>query len=200
MSIHSQGGNNMKLLRTLGSVAICALALPAQAALIDNGSGLIYDTALNITWAQPDNVKSTWDAANSWATGLTVGGVTGRMPTNGEHSSLFTALGGIRSDTRGLLSYGDPALLALFPNLQTGTFIAPDYYWASLYPPNEFGAYVITYYDGIINVDNNFVASSFRWRVFDDNVSAVPIPATTWLVGSALVGLIGLGKRKKARV
>jgi hypothetical protein len=30
------------------------------------------------------------------------------------------------------------------------------------------------------------------------SVAEVPIPAAAWLFGSALVGLVGVGKRKKA--
>jgi hypothetical protein len=32
----------------------------------------------------------------------------------------------------------------------------------------------------------------------DGDVSPVPIPATVWLFGTALVGLVGFGKRRKA--
>jgi hypothetical protein len=32
------------------------------------------------------------------------------------------------------------------------------------------------------------------------SVSAVPVPAAVWLFGSALTGLVGIGKRKKAKI
>jgi len=37
---------------------------------------------------------------------------------------------------------------------------------------------------------------SFAWAVHDGDVSAVPIPASIWLFGSGLLGLIGFAKRK----
>ena len=53
-----------------------------KAALVNNGGGLIYDTDFNITWAQPTTTLSNWYDANAWATGLTLGGVTGwRLPS-----------------------------------------------------------------------------------------------------------------------
>jgi hypothetical protein len=66
------------------------LAGTAKAALIDNGNNLIYDTALNITWYDPAPTFMTWNTANTWAAGLTVGGTTAgtwtlptTLPVNG---------------------------------------------------------------------------------------------------------------------
>ena len=47
--------------RLLG--AVCAVlftftTLSANAALVDNGGGLIYDDVLEITWAQPDAFRT----------------------------------------------------------------------------------------------------------------------------------------------
>ena len=47
----------METSRLLG--AVCAsifsfISVPSHAALVDNGGGLIYDSVLDITWAQPD--------------------------------------------------------------------------------------------------------------------------------------------------
>ena len=67
--------------------AVCAslfsfISLPSHAELVDNGGGLIYDTVLDITWAQPRSTRiATWEAAKTWAAGLTLGGVSGwRLP------------------------------------------------------------------------------------------------------------------------
>ncbi len=72
---------------------------PAQAALLDRGGGLIYDSDLNITWLKDANYAATqfaassgaqgdadglmnWSAANAWAAGLTYGGYSDwRLPT-----------------------------------------------------------------------------------------------------------------------
>ena len=63
---------------TAVSVACATLAAPlANAALIDRGGGLIYDTDRDITWLQDANYAQTsgydgdglmnWSAATAWA-------------------------------------------------------------------------------------------------------------------------------------
>lgn len=83
--------------------ALCASILvaasgAAQASLVDRGGGLIYDTALNVTWLQDANYARTsgydadgfmsWDAATAWAGQLVYGGyddwrLPGVAPANG---------------------------------------------------------------------------------------------------------------------
>ena len=56
----------------------------AQATLIDRGNGLIYDSGQDLTWLQDANYAKTsghdadgrmnWDAATTWADGLSYGG------------------------------------------------------------------------------------------------------------------------------
>ena len=60
----------MKLLKSLtAAAAILALTGAAQAALVDLGGGMIYDTTLNITWLQNWNTngRMNWTAADNWA-------------------------------------------------------------------------------------------------------------------------------------
>ena len=70
-----------RLLSAMCASVLISISLSSHAALIDNGGGLVYDTVLDITWAQPDALR-TWDDANTWAAGLTLGGgVSGwRLP------------------------------------------------------------------------------------------------------------------------
>ena len=56
------------------------LSTATSAALVDNGGGLIYDDVLDITWAQPDTLRRTWDGANTWAAGLTLGAAIACRP------------------------------------------------------------------------------------------------------------------------
>jgi len=55
--------------------------------LVDNGGGFIYDPDFNITWYDYTYQSSpgfgvTWQEASAWASGLTVGGVSGwRLPS-----------------------------------------------------------------------------------------------------------------------
>ncbi len=68
---------------TLPALALLAglsLSGTAQAALIDRGGGLIYDSTLDVTWLQDANYamtsgydpdgKLTWAQANAWVSGL----------------------------------------------------------------------------------------------------------------------------------
>ena len=96
----------MKTLKTwAAAAAMVALTGAAQAALVDRGGGMIYDTTRNITWLADMNYASTsgyatanaggtgsnqiqasgrmgWDAAVAWAAQLVYGGFSDwRLPT-----------------------------------------------------------------------------------------------------------------------
>ena len=199
------------LLCAICAVALMFLSTPTSAALVDNGNGLIYDDALDITWAQPDTTLRQWNAANTWASGLTLGGVSGwRQPyisvTAGAgpftgspvDCSLATELA-CRDNELGYMFYqnlsgtqgqsiltsGDPDL-ALFPTLQSS-----EYWSGTEYDANN--VYGFTFDNG--NVSNrNKLNSKLSWAVHSGNV--VPIPASVWLFGSGLLGLIGIARRK----
>jgi hypothetical protein len=72
-------------------VALIAVILSfsqnAKATLVDNGGGLIYDTALNITWYDsryPTFGTASWWDANDWVQSLNIGRVSGwRLPNTG---------------------------------------------------------------------------------------------------------------------
>ena len=202
----------MKKSRVLGALCACIFTpftTTTSAALIDNGGGLIYDTVLNITWAQPD-IQRTWSDANTWAAGLTLGGATDwRLPyisvagegwfpvvcsppttelacrDNELGYMFYHNLSG--TQTQSILTSGDPDL-ALFPSLQSA------FYWSG----TEFdsvGAWFFGFNggdQGVLDQDRNF----YSWAVHSGNV--VPIPPSVWLFGSGLLGLIGVATRKKA--
>ncbi len=64
--------------------ALCVPVPQAQAGLVDRGSGMLYDTVLNVTWLQDANYaktsgynadgRMTWSEANTWANNLNYGG------------------------------------------------------------------------------------------------------------------------------
>ena len=88
----------MKKLMTFLASAL-ALVGAADAALVDRGGGMIYDTTLNLTWLADMNYAKTqyettggaqgdedgrmlWDAATAWANDLVYGGYSDwRLPT-----------------------------------------------------------------------------------------------------------------------
>ncbi|MEI7466457.1 MAG: hypothetical protein WCJ87_14030 [Burkholderiales bacterium] len=76
-----------RLSKVLTGVFVAALCVPvpqAQAALVDRGGGMLYDTVLNVTWLQDANYaktsnydadgRMTWTQANTWANNLNYGG------------------------------------------------------------------------------------------------------------------------------
>jgi hypothetical protein len=88
----------MRTLKTwVAAAAMVAMTGAAQAALIDRGGGMIYDTTRNITWLADMNYAKTsgytgngvladgrmnWDAATTWASNLVYGGFSDwRLPT-----------------------------------------------------------------------------------------------------------------------
>ena len=78
--------------KALALGALLVTPLLADAALVDRGGGLIYDTTLNITWLQDANYAKTsgydsdgrmrWPTAKAWADSLSFGGYNDwRLPT-----------------------------------------------------------------------------------------------------------------------
>jgi hypothetical protein len=92
------------LSKVMTGVFVAALCVPvpqAQAALVDRGGGMLYDTVLNVTWLQDANHAKTsgydadgrmnWTQANTWANGLVYGGYSDwrlarNTPVNGTAS------------------------------------------------------------------------------------------------------------------
>jgi len=75
----------MKVLKSLtAAAAVLTLSGAAQAALVDRGGGMVYDTVQNITWLQNWNTNGlmNWTTANDWANNLVHGGFDDwRLPT-----------------------------------------------------------------------------------------------------------------------
>jgi hypothetical protein len=116
-------------------LAVLGFSTLANAELIDNRNGLIYDTDLNITWYNPNVPDMSWEQATAWAESLTVGGVTGwRLPSalNEDGSYPYYGYGVVGSELGHLYYeelnnavYGPLANKEFFVNLQ------PVNYWSS---------------------------------------------------------------------
>lgn len=206
---------------SIKKIAMAALALTgglasgaAQAALIDRGGGLIYDSDLNITWLADANYaqtsgfdadgRMTWSAANAWAAGLTYGGYSDwRLPTSDTCSGFdctgselghlfYQELGG----TAGLsiLASGDPDL-SLFQNTQLGG------YWSgTAYAPLPAeGAWYFNTADGGQRFHHQD-STSYAWAVRPGDVTAlqtVAEPMSLALVGLGL-GALAVGCRRRS--
>ena len=206
-----------RLLSTLCACIISVITYSPHAALVNNGGGLIYDTVLDITWAQPDNTPRTNSEANTWVAGLTLGGVSGwRLPYLSVVEGLGPTVSPIDCSTASELDCRDNELGYMFYWNLGGAFgqsiensSDPD---LELFPMLDYyGIYWSgTEYDttrvwgfAFINGDQNFgdktFSSLFSWAVHEGNVGvAAPIPATVWLFGSGLLGLIGISRRNRS--
>jgi hypothetical protein len=186
------------------ALLVTGLALDniAQAALIDRGNGLIYDSTQNITWTADANIGGLMDfsTATAWAANLNYGGYNGWvLPTI---SQLITQFGvNIGYDYNNFdksVTLSHNINYYLFSNIQYIPIISPSsysgnpYYWSSteygladmwIYAPYNATPYNTVKYDKI-----------YSWAVRSGDVTAVPIPAAIWLFASGL-GLLSFSRR-----
>lgn len=205
----------MKITQTLLAAIILNTGLltatGTHAALESRLSGLaVYDTDLNLTWLANANTNGvmSWSQANAWAAGLTVGGVSGwRLPnadpscgpnyncTGSEMGHLFyDELGGEAPQMIGAVhntSWG------LFQNLQDS------YYWSGTEAALDSGyAWSFVFGGGYQTVNDGrdwiYGYRLYALAVRPGDIAAVPVPAAAWLLGSGLLGLVGMARRKAA--
>ncbi len=163
----------------------------AQAALFDRGGGLIYDDDLNVTWAANPLIdgRKPWADANSWAAGLTYGGLSGwRLPTPGEFLHLFFAeLGG----TDGVaITTAHNEHFDLFHGLPPWNFWSSE---PSSWHPGE--ALGVGFNNGRVGQWPKADANG-AWAVRTGDVPAVPEPEI-WTSMLAGIGLLSFMARRK---
>ncbi len=161
-----------------------------QAALIDYGGGLIYDSDLDITWyGVPNYDNIVYNDFVTWATTLDVDGITGwRLPVINElHHLYYDELG----NTLGSFTNKGP-----FDSLDQGFYSStvatlPNYYFL------WFNHSIFSGAQWEVNV-NDMQADINGLAVHDGNVGCpVPLPGAVWLLGSGLMGLVGLRRKFK---
>lgn len=210
----------MKAVQILFATSILLSATGAsQAALFDRGNGLIYDSALNITWLQDANYaqtsgydadgKMTWADANAWAGQLVYQGYSdwrltsvGNTPASGYLATgelgymFYNNLG----NTAGTSILGNVSFTDATPGGGTVSFLNVQslIYWnAEAHASITASAWAFDTsvgFQGYGNKPNVW----YGWAVRDGDVSSVPVPGALWLFGSGLLGLAGLAHRRKA--
>lgn len=203
------------------AAALMGVASTAQAALFDRGSGMIYDSTLNITWLADWNYAQTsgsdadgrmnWSTANTWANNLVYGGFADwRLPTalnaNGsgpcgpgnnctgsEMGHMFYTNWGASAGSS-FATGTNAANLALFTNVQSfGYWSGTEY--ASL-PGNAWG---FSTSGGNQNyVTQNVALYAVAVRPGDVAVSSVPEPQT-YVMMLAGLGALMVAVRRRPR-
>jgi hypothetical protein len=185
-------------------LAVLGFATLANANLVNNGNGLIYDTDLDITWYDGPPVTGDWGTVNTWANNLevTVGGITyddWRLPTTPGSSFGFRHEGEMAYlyyEELHNVEYGPLDKGPYFLNLQAAKYwTGTDALWMDSIPPYDYAC--------TFSFANGWQAAELKehsinvMAVHAGNVGAVPIPGAIFLFAPGLLGLAVLRRRLK---
>jgi hypothetical protein len=136
---------------------VLGFATLADAKLINNGGGLIYDTDLDITWYDytykgPTGKGASWQQAMDWVKTLTVGGTapgSWTLPTSDTTCDAYKCI----ESQMGHLFYTELGLTRGTPvsssNQYPFTKLQPSEYWSgTVYARYPDRAFIFYFYDG----------------------------------------------------
>lgn len=193
-----------------------------QAALIDRGQGLIFDSDRNITWLQDANAGAgsvyddgfsntdgfmTWASAVAWAQDLSYGGYDDwRLPAtvvpDNTCATPQPAFGvNCTGSELGHMYYtelGGTVQNPIGPHAPPGPGpflnLQGDGYWSGT-AFDATNAYVMNFgFSGAQAADNKTLGY-YAWAVRDGDVAVVPAPATLWLLGTAVLAAVARSRR-----
>ena len=192
------------------------------------GGQAVSDTDLGITWTANANLADTvdfgvtginadgtmtWDKAHEWIAAMNTANHLGfndwRMPTtlqpdaSCDQKDFGTGVGfgggctgsemGHLANIEGVNSDGGPGavVLGLFSNV-----LSTPYWSSSEFEPDPTDAWTLSFNGGDQRIGGK---DSFNlvWAV-SSGVSEAPVPASVWLFGSGLLGLIRIARRNKS--
>ncbi len=192
--------------------ALMSVAGGAQAALVSQGTGLVYDNVNNLLWFT-DSTDRSFAGATSWAAGLTTGSLSAGSWSLSSFSQfgLLTAAAGYVAGDYSTQQTAATNLDNLGINGRMFGFWSTDTMngWADGQGTVNSGVY----YDESYGETTYQIMTSGSFRNRDPNVSppkgslavasytapapsAVPIPAAAWLMASGL-GALGVAARKR---
>jgi len=170
-----------------------------------------YDSVRDVTWDDwrlPKNTPingSTWSISNvkrdgtaDFGSNISESGTLYAGSTASEmaymfYNSLnndgkFQINGDVRTDgTYGLINIGP------FINLRTDD---DDIYWSSTkHPSDDNSAFWFNFDNGVQYTSGTSYSYNRAWAVRDGDVAAAPIPGAVWLLGSGLIGIVGIRRR-----
>lgn len=191
-----------------------------QAALVDRGGGLVYDTDLDITWMADANYAKnsgydadglmTWDESIKWADQLVYGGYDDwRLPitpqTDAGCSNITSGTGfgeGCSSSEMGHLFYveGVRTDSPFFNNISRDVSGSGGYYWSATttdYAP--LSAFVFSFAnsgDQSSDAKSSTFLNAWAVRSGDVIAVAVPEPSMGWMIIGGLVVLASMYIRR----
>lgn len=205
-----------------------ACSIPAEAALLDRGGGLIYDEVLDITWLQDANAgagsayddiyflsgDTTDDGAMSWGNAYlwadTLSYYDPVRDMTWDDWRLPVAVQPDASCSSPSFSLGSGCTNSEMGHLfnvdgvstaAPGPFlnIQSGQYWSGTSLILPPGAHVAVFnFDTGLQSGEDEPYTLYAWAVRDGDVGAVTIPPALYLLSSGLIGLIGTASRKRA--